>query len=148
MDTFERSPKLAELSISYKRRAKPTPIVHSPFDCVTYARKFWDMDAIDLREDVVIVLLNGGHRPIGWLKIAQGGMNEANIDPRIVFGAALKACAGAIILVHNHPSGSTEPSNEDRAVTTRLKNCGDMLGCRLLDSIILTRHAHNSVMHA
>ena len=57
----------------------------------------------------------------------------------------LLANAAAFVLVHNHPSGDPAPSAEDRAITTRLKECADLFGIRLLDHVILGHGAYYSL---
>ena len=137
---------LAELKVSYRRgrarkalRPEDGPILDVR-SSERYLRSVWDKDTIDLREDFLLVCLNNAHEVLGWVKIASGGMNTANIDPRIIFGVALQAASSSIIVAHNHPSGGVpKPSAEDIAVTKRLREAGRLLGMRLLDHIILTR---------
>lgn len=63
--------------------------------------------------------------------------SAALVHPREVFKAAILANAAALILVHNHPSGDPEPSAEDRAITERLKQAGELLGIRVLDHVVI-----------
>lgn len=69
--------------------------------------------------------------------ISTGSLNSSIVHPREVFKPAIKKSAGSIILVHNHPSGETEPSNEDIALTNRLDEAGKILGIKVLDHIII-----------
>ncbi len=144
--SFERSPYLAELKVSYKRRRKVEAgqltmpwLIASAATADAYLRSVWDQDAIELIEEVLIVCLNGGHEVLGWVKVSRGGFSQATIDPRVIFGVALQAAATAIIVAHNHPGGTTEPSPEDRRVTRRLAEAGKLIGVTVLDHIILTR---------
>ena len=76
--------------------------------------------------------------------ISIGTLNASLIHPRETFRTAiLKNCA-SVIVVHNHPSGSLEPSNEDLAVTKRLKDAGKLLGIEVLDHVIVTADSHKS----
>ncbi len=115
---------------------------------VEYLRAIWNPDTLELIEEVLLVCLNGNHQAIGWVKVASGGLNAARIDPRLVFAVALMTASTAIILAHNHPSGSLEPSPADKAVTTRLKEIGDLLGIQVLDHLILTRDGYYSIEEA
>jgi DNA repair protein RadC len=54
-----------------------------------------------------------------------------------VFSPAVRESAAAIILVHNHPSGDPTPSREDREITRRLRDAGELMGVRVLDHIII-----------
>jgi DNA repair protein RadC len=69
--------------------------------------------------------------------VSIGTLDSSLVHPREVFKDAILASAAAIIVVHNHPSGDPSPSAEDRRITTRLQECGTLLGIELLDHIIL-----------
>jgi DNA repair protein RadC len=138
---FERSPRLSELKVAYRSRTKHrdrTPI-RGPRDAVDYLRAVWNRHTLELVEEFVVVCLNGNHQVIGWVKVASGGFTSTPVDPRVIFGIALQTASTAIVVAHNHPSGSPEPSEEDRRVTDRLREAGRMLGIALLDHIILAR---------
>jgi DNA repair protein RadC len=146
LKSFERSPHLAELKVSYKRRRKVEAgqlampwVVTSATSAEAYLRSVWDQDTLELVEEVLVVCLNGGNEVLGWVKVSRGGFSNATIDPRVIFGVALQAAASAIILAHNHPAGTTEASPEDLRVTRRLVEAGRLLGVTVLDHIILTK---------
>jgi DNA repair protein RadC len=69
--------------------------------------------------------------------VSIGSLTLSVVHPREVFKPAILLNACAIIAVHNHPSGDPTPSAEDRTLTTRLRDAGDLLGIRLLDHLIL-----------
>ena len=89
------------------------------------------------REVFLSVLLDGRNQLMGFNLVAVGTLTSALVHPREVFKPAILANAAAIILVHNHPSGDPEPSSEDRALTTRLKQAGEILGIRILDHVVI-----------
>lgn len=90
------------------------------------------------KETFMVVLLNGMHRVIAFEEVSIGTATTALVHPREVFGAALRlGAAAAIIVAHNHPSGDTEPSEEDHQVTKRLKDAGTLLGVPVLDHLIV-----------
>jgi len=89
------------------------------------------------REMFVVLLLNGKNQVLGFNVVSIGSLTAALVHPREVFKPVILANAAAIILVHNHPSGDPEPSAEDRALTARLEQAGELLGIRVLDHIIL-----------
>ena len=66
-------------------------------------------------------------------------VNSTMIDPRVVFGIALQTASSAIVVAHNHPSGSLDPSEHDRQITEQLKDAGRLLRITVLDHLILTR---------
>jgi DNA repair protein RadC len=148
LKNFERSPRLAELRVSYKRRAKAEPgqltmpfALRTPQTAEEYLRSVWDEDRFDYAEDFLVLCLNTALEPLGWVRVSSGGQDQAVVDPRVIFGVALQTAATAIIVAHNHPSGRVEPSAEDRAMTKRLKEAGLLIGVRVIDHIILSRDA-------
>lgn len=150
---LERSPHLAELKVSYRRR-KPLDrrqvtlpwVILSPCTAEKYLRSVWNLDTLELVEEFVIVCLNNGREVLGWVKVASGGLSSAPVDPRLVFGVALQAASSSLILAHNHPGGQLQPSAEDRIVTKRLKDAGSILGIEVADHIILTKDGAYSFM--
>lgn len=98
------------------------------------------------QEHFVVITLDGGHQVIRKRTVFIGTLNATYVHPREVFAAAIKDRAAAIIVVHNHPSGRLVPSEEDRKLTTRLKEAGEILGIGLLDSIIVSRNGFERVM--
>jgi len=89
------------------------------------------------KEHFLILLLDGKNRIIREEQVSEGSLNQSIVHPREVFKPAVRESAAAIILVHNHPSGDPAPSREDREITRRLKEGGDLLGIRVLDHIII-----------
>ena len=69
--------------------------------------------------------------------VAVGSLNAARVHPRELFKAAVSASAAGIILIHNHPTGSPEPSTEDADLTLRFVKCGELMGIELVDHIII-----------
>ena len=69
--------------------------------------------------------------------VSVGTLNSSLVHPREVFTEAIKRSANKIILIHNHPSGSIEPSIEDKNITNRLINCGEIIGIEVIDHIII-----------
>lgn len=69
--------------------------------------------------------------------VSMGTINETLISPREVFKSAILSNANHIILLHNHPSGIAEPSQEDIHVTRRMENCGKLLGVPVCDHLII-----------
>jgi DNA repair protein RadC len=151
-NTFERSPQLAELKVSYKRKRARLPqtseSLRDPQGVAAYLRSVWNQDTLELSEGFLLLCLNASHEPLGWVRLFSGGFNSARVDLRLVFSVALQAASSAIIVAHNHPSGNPEPSAEDRRATAELKRAGEMLGLKLLDHIILTKTSEFSFCDA
>lgn len=93
---------------------------------------------VDLdHEEFWAVYLSNRNKVIGRQRIAVGGQTEAIVDPRIVFRGALECKAVKLMVVHNHPSGSLKPSNEDRKLTQSLAEAGNLLEIKLIDHLVI-----------
>jgi DNA repair protein RadC len=84
-----------------------------------------------------VVLLDRRHQVVRVAPVAVGGLDSAPIHPREVFKDAIRHSAAAVILVHNHPSGSPEPSGDDLRITARLQEAGRIVGIEVLDHLII-----------
>jgi len=92
-----------------------------------------------LQKEVFVVLcLNTAGALIHEEIISMGTINQSIVHPREVFAGAVHHHAASILVAHNHPSGSIEPSREDVAVTRRLAEAGELMGIPLLDHLIVT----------
>lgn len=152
LKTFERTPNLAELKVSYRRgrprddrQTKMPWVLNRPVRCDEYLRTLWDKDTIELREEFVMVCLNASLEVLGWVKLHTGGLGFALVDPKLVFGVALQTASSAIVVAHNHPTGSLVPSNEDIEMTRQLAEGAKLLGIRLVDHLIITRDGYASI---
>jgi DNA repair protein RadC len=96
------------------------------------------------REQFTVAFLDAKHRVIGLDVVAIGSLTAALVHPREVFKSAVITNSAAIILCHNHPSGVPDPSPEDRQLTSRLCQAGELLGIRVLDHVILGESSHYS----
>jgi DNA repair protein RadC len=99
------------------------------------------------REHFAAIFLDGHHHITGAHVVAIGGQHGiATIEARMVFRAAISACASGIILGHNHPSGDPTPSEQDITTTAKLMAAGSILGIAVIDHIIVTRDSRR--MHS
>jgi len=96
------------------------------------------------REYCVVFMLDGKNRIGSCNVVSIGSLNQAIVHPREVFKAAILSNAAAVIVAHNHPSGDPNPSREDREITRRLKEAGELLGIRLLDHVIVGDNSYLS----
>ncbi len=121
--------------------------IKSSDDAVRYCMKVFHRLAIDgKQEQFHVVTLDTQHGPINHHLITVGTLDASLVHPREVFRPAIRDAAAAILLVHNHPSGDPTPSKEDRAVTRKLKEVGELVGIRVLDHIIVARECGRSLM--
>jgi DNA repair protein RadC len=92
----------------------------------------------DLEHEVFAVLfLDSQHRLVAFEQIFRGTLTQTSVYPREVVKLALKHNAGAVILTHNHPSGSVEPSRADEALTLTLKSALALVDVRVIDHVIV-----------
>lgn len=89
-------------------------------------------------EEFWLLLLNRANKVIRKQNISQGGISGTVADPKLIFNHALSHLASGIILVHNHPSGNTRPSEADKRLTKQLHDAGKLLEIAVLDHVIFT----------
>ncbi len=97
------------------------------------------------KEHFVALYLNARNELLHREDISVGTVNMSIVHPRDVFAPALEHNASAVIVAHNHPSGSSEPSPEDREVTTRLKEAGKLMGVMVRKHYIVTKEGIQAV---
>jgi len=110
--------------------------IRGPRDAVSYIRSY--LEGEEYREQFGVILLDTQHHPRSIVTITTGILDASVIHPREVFQAALASPGtAAIILFHNHPSGDSTPSPEDKVVTSQLCDGGRILGIPILDHLIV-----------
>lgn len=129
---------VSEIEISYKPAIGPKPEVTSSSDAYLILKEHYPESQIALKEYFVVMYLNQANRVIGVQKLSEGGLTSAVADVRLLFGTALKILATGIVISHNHPSGNTRPSLQDRNLTKQVKEAGKLLDIKLLDHLIIT----------
>jgi len=97
------------------------------------------------QEYFLCITLNGAGEVIERRTVTVGILNQSLVHPREVFSEAITDRAASVILVHNHPSGTLEPSTQDIGITRQLMEAGSILGIRVLDHIIVTKKSHASL---
>ncbi len=97
-------------------------------------------------EAFLVIFLNTKNEVIGHDIVQEGTVDRAVVYPRRVVEAALAHHAAGLVLVHNHPSGYTEPSEDDRSVTRSIAQAAEALDIRVLDHIIVARSGYLSFM--
>lgn len=88
-------------------------------------------------EHLYMICMNTKNRVLGVFEISHGTVNSSIVGVREIFQKALLANSVSIILMHNHPSGSSDPSREDIAITKKVAEAGNLLGVELLDHIVI-----------
>jgi DNA repair protein RadC len=100
----------------------------------------------DLRKEVFrVLLLSRANRLIKEVTISEGTLDASIVHPRDVFREALLESAAGVILLHNHPSGNPNPSEEDIRITKQLVEAGRVMGIKVYDHIILAGEDYRSL---
>ena len=136
--------ELTEILISYKNKNQDAVKVSSSVEVYNFILNHWDDDTLDIQENVKMLLLNSSNTILGVYDVSRGGINSTVIDLRLVLSVALKCLASSIILVHNHPSGNINPSDQDREFTKKIKSACKFLEIQLFEHIIITRYDYFS----
>lgn len=95
-------------------------------------------------EEFWILYLNNSNKVIQKNQLSKGGITGTLVDVRLVLKNALEVGATALILCHNHPSGTLKPSNADKDITQKLKTAAQSLDIKVLDHLIVTEKAYFS----
>ncbi|NLU94889.1 JAB domain-containing protein [Chitinophaga sp. Ak27] len=135
-----------EISVSYKPAFKiaDRPLINDSNSCAKLLRASWDPGKLQFIEEFKVAFFTRGNRLIGIFQVSSGGTCEIIVDLKVLFATALKVNAAKMIITHNHPSGSLNPSQPDLRLTQKIKEAGLLLGIALLDHIILTADSYYS----
>lgn len=111
-----------------------------PSDAIPYIQHY----AMQQQEHFICITLSGAHEIIRIVPVSVGTINKTMVHPREVFSCAIKDMAAAVIVCHNHPSGSCIPSQNDLRTTEQLLEASECLGIKMLDHIILSQNNYFS----
>ncbi|CAN5699706.1 JAB domain-containing protein [soil metagenome] len=136
----------AEIELIYKSKVKASerPKIITSKDAYNLLLQTWDENKMELQEQFKILLLNRGNKVVGIYEVSTGGITGTVADPRLIFTAALKASAVALILSHNHPGSSLKPSTADIALTQKIKEAGRFLDINVIDHLIICNEGYYS----
>lgn len=135
---FEIARRIANEDFMAETERLKRETVRSPDDAVKLIRsQITDFN----KENFYVLSFDTRNRFIGLDKVSQGTLTASLVHPRETFESAIKKHAAQIMIAHNHPSGGTDPSEEDIKITKRLSEAGKIMGIELLDHIILTKQS-------
>lgn len=126
---------IREVRVNYYPTEEKLFDIRSPDDAARFVRRILTDNS---REHFVALYLNGSHSVASYSIISIGTANQSLVSPVEVFQRAVLCGATAMVIAHNHPSGSLLPSEEDKHVTAKIKDAGQLLGIKILDHIIVT----------
>jgi DNA repair protein RadC len=115
---------------------KPHKLILSPSDVHREMKDYRNHK----QEHFVVFYLDSRNGEIASQVVSVGTLNASLVHPREVFEPAINCSAAQIIIAHNHPSGDSEPSEDDIAITKRLNEAGKILGIEIIDHVIVSRN--------
>jgi len=123
------------------RRRQVNSSLRQRKDIIRSSKDVYDRFALKLadlaHEEFWLLLLRRSNAVMSEVMISRGGLTGTVADPKVIFSKALAMRAAGIVAIHNHPSGSSNPSRADRELTKNLQWAGKMLDCPLLDHLIV-----------
>lgn len=125
----------------FENNKKRSITIRNARDAFKYLKPMGEYDKEYLRG----LYLNSRFKLIHEETISIGTLSESMVHPREVFKPAIEHGAVAVILAHNHPSGSLEPSDADREITRHLQTAGEMMGIELLDHLVIAGDNFTSI---
>lgn len=125
----------------YKKNDFGLSVIRTADDVFEYVKDMHNLPKEQLRG----IYLDTHNRVIHDEVISIGTLNSNIVHPREVFRPALEYGAAAVVLAHNHPSGVETPSESDKEITLQLIEAGKIIGIRLLDHLVITKHGYQSV---
>jgi len=137
--------KISEIQVSYKSRINDTIYAKDSKNAHKLLLASWDKNLIELQEEFKILLLNRASMVLGIYSLSKGGTASTIVDAKLVFSVALKTNASSLILAHNHPSGNTNPSQNDIILTKKLVSASKLLDIQILDHLIITLNGYESL---
>ncbi len=135
------TPLYLAVADTYQPRPDRRPILTKPEEVAALCRQL----ARRKREHLLVLCLDSHSRLLASVTVGIGSLNVARATPRDVFLPAITTNAGGVILVHNHPSGKAEPSDDDILFTRSVVRAGELLGVSVWDHVILARDGHVSL---
>lgn len=136
--------EIAEVQVSYNTTNKEHLKIKDSNSTYELLLSCWNKNTIELQEEFKVLLLNRNNQVLGIYSLSKGGVSGTVVDSKLLFSVALKANASGIILSHNHPSGNSNPSEVDKAITNKIKEASKLLDIQLLDHLVITKDGYYS----
>jgi DNA repair protein RadC len=130
----------------YRERAERKRKITSAVDLITYVSEYYAPYLRDsTKEFFNIILLDSRNKPIDNIEISKGSITASVVDPREIIREATMKSASAIILIHNHPSGEPDPSQDDIHITDQIVRACNLVGIKVLDHVIIGKDTDDYV---
>jgi len=137
---FEIGKRLMKEESNKKRRIK------KPVDIIEFVSEYYGPYLRDAKKEFFnIIFLDIKNKIIDTIELSKGSINSSIVDPKEIIKEATIRNSSSIVLVHNHPSGDTEPSQDDINITNKVKDACQIVGIRVLDHIIIGKDKNNYI---
>jgi DNA repair protein RadC len=130
-------PILREIEVRYKFTEIDGDITGKKLESPELVYSAFNFLKLEAKEQFIVINLNNQHGVMNYETVASGTVNSIKLRPCEVLRTTVMLNAPAVILVHNHPSGYPDPSSSDIAITSKIVECGKLLGIDVLDHIII-----------
>lgn len=130
-----------KLAILREPTSEPLPAIRTPGDLEQYLEPMKHLS----EENFVALHLNSRNQLTGYCVVSHGTVSASLVHPREVFKSAILNNAYCIVVAHNHPAGSTDPSQDDLNTTRQLVAAGKLLGIEILDHLIVSYRGVGSI---
>lgn len=137
-EVYEKFTKYSKKQLIEMLAKEKATQVTSPADVYLPIMDKLDKLRFKEQEHFFVITLDGAHQIINIHITSMGLVNRTLVHPREIFRKAIADNSSAVIIGHNHPSGSLEPSIQDQDITQRLKKAGDIIGIKVIDHIIIS----------
>lgn len=142
---LEKVFQVGELTIAYKRNFNIlSPKLTSSFDAFEILNELFEKDELHYRESFWALYTSRCNEVIAVFKVSTGGVSGTVVDSKVLFSQALLCGASGLIIAHNHPSGNSNPSEQDIRLTKNIVAAGKVLEIAVLDHLILYKDTYMS----
>ena len=135
---------VGEVELTYKSTSTSRSKIYSSEDAYEVLLSTYREGTICYKEYFKVLFLNQAKQVLGYTLISEGGITDTTVDVRVILQAALLTNSVAIILAHNHPSGSMKPSRQDMKITKQVKDAARLMRITVIDHLILTDEGYYS----
>jgi DNA repair protein RadC len=135
----------SELKVTYKPQKLRDPISDN-FTAYSFFLSIWDTELIEVQEQVYALFLDNHDNLICWKRLNIGCLNKCHIDLRLLAAIAVQTFSASVIIAHNHPSGSLQPSADDKGLTNTVKRALSLFEIKLHAHLIITETAFYDIV--
>ena len=140
---IENEFRVKEVDLTFKEERLIFSTIKSSNDAYKFVKEII-FEGVEIQEHFIVLYMNHANKVIGYYKHTKGTINSTQVDVEMIVAVGLKTLAKAVILSHNHPSGNTEPSPQDKDITKKVRTAFKYFDISVLDHIIATKNSYYS----